>query len=299
MSPADAVHRFAIPNALRFDATSGGLTRALISTPAADAAIYLHGAHVAHWTPRGAEPVLFLSSKSLFESGKAIRGGVPVIFPWFGPRADGQAGPMHGFARTAEWAVESAALRDDGSVEIVFALEPSEATRALGYDRFHLRYHVTVGQTLKMELETRNDGPAPLVFQEALHTYFAVADIHRASVSGLGGVTYIDKTDSFERKQQGAAPIHITAETDRVYLNTHGACVIDDPAGGRRIAVEKSGSDSTVVWNPWIEKTKSLADMAPGDWQNMICVETANAADNAVTLAPGATHALAATIRVE
>lgn len=297
MTPTNLTERFAIPDALRFDEGPGGLTRAVISTPAADAAIYLHGAHLTDWKPRDAEPVIFLSSKSFYEPGKAIRGGVPVIFPWFGPRGDGQAGPMHGFARTMEWAVEATALGTDGSVEIALVLEPDEVTRGFGYDAFHLRFRVAVGRTLEMKLETRNDAAEPLVFQEALHTYFAIGDIFRAWVSGLEGTVYIDKTDGFQRKQQGNEPIRITKETDRVYVNTASTCVIDDPALGRRIMVEKSGSEATVVWNPWEEKAKTFADMTPEDWKRMICVETANTGDHSIHLAPGASHTLSATIR--
>jgi glucose-6-phosphate 1-epimerase len=297
MTPTNLAERFAIPDALRFEEGHGGLTRAIISTPAAEAEIYLHGAHLTHWKPRGAEPVLFLSSKSFFEPGKAIRGGVPVIFPWFGPRGEGQAGPMHGFARTMEWTVEETALDKDGNVEIALVLEPDEGTRSLGYDAFHLRFRVTVGRTLEMKLETRNDGAEPLVFQEALHTYFAIGDIYRVRVSGLEGAVYIDKADGFQRKRQGSDPIQITKETDRVYVNTASTCVIGDPASGRRIMVEKSGSEATVVWNPWDEKIKTFADMTPEDWKHMICVETANAGDHSIHLAPGASHMLVASIR--
>jgi glucose-6-phosphate 1-epimerase len=297
MTSTDLAERFAIPNALRFEEGPGGLTRAVISTSAADAEIYLHGAHLTHWKPHGAEPVLFLSSKSFYEPGKAIRGGVPVIFPWFGPRADGQAGPMHGFARTMEWAFESAALDKDGTVAIALVLEPNDVTRSFGYDGFHLRFRATIGRTLAMKLEVRNDGAQPLVFQEALHTYFAIGDVYRVRVSGLAGAVYLDKTDGFQRKRQGGDPIHITRETDRVYVNTTSTCVIGDPALGRRIMVEKSGSEATVVWNPWDEKVKTFTDMSPDDWKHMICVETANAGDHSIQLAPGASHTLSASIR--
>ncbi len=299
MREANLTDQFAIPDVLRFDETPGGLVRALVSTPAADAEIYLHGAHVTGWTPCDLRPVLFVSSQSLFEPGKAIRGGVPIVFPWFGPRGDGKPGPPHGFARIREWTVEGAKLRSDGKVEITLALTPDDATGAFGYGSFHLRFRVTIGDDLEMELETRNLGPEPLIFEEALHTYFAVGDIHRVSVSGLAGTTYIDKTDGFKRKTLGSGPLRIAKETDQVHVNTQAACLIDDPAWDRRIIVEKSGSGTTVVWNPWIDKTRSMSDMAPGDWQETICVETANAADNSVHLSPGVSHKLKASIRVE
>lgn len=158
---------------------------------------------------------------------------------------------------------------------------------------------MTVGSQLKLEFETRNDAQQPLVYEEALHTYFAVADIHQASISGLQGTTYIDKTDGFTRKVLGSEPIRIAKETDQVHLNTKATSVIHDPVWNRRIIIEKSGSDSTVVWNPWIEKTRTLSDMAPDDWKQMICIETVNAADNAVHLSAGASHTLTTSIRLE
>ena len=298
MTGAKLASEFDIPDALRLEDTPGGLVRAVISTPAAEADVYLQGGHVTHWTPRGQRPVLFVSPKSLFVPGKAIRGGVPVIFPWFGGRSDGKPGPAHGFARSMEWSLEGTKL-SGGNVEITLVLAPNAATRALGYAGFHLRFRVTVGAELKMELETRNDSAEPLKYEEALHTYFAIADIGQASASGLEGTTYIDKTDGFKRKTLGDEPFHITKETDQVHLNSKATCVVHDPVWKRRIIVEKSGSDSTVVWNPWVEKTKGMSDMAPDDWKSMICIETANAADNAVTLAAGASHQLMTKIRVE
>jgi glucose-6-phosphate 1-epimerase len=296
---AKLASQFDIPNALRFEDSLDELVRAVISTPAAEAEVYLQGAHLTHWAPRGQRPVLFVSPKSLFAPGKAIRGGVPIIFPWFGPRGDGNPGPAHGFARTTEWAVEGAQLRNDGRVEITLTLAPNDITSGFGYDAFHLRFRVTVGSELELELETRNHANEPLTYEEALHTYFAVGDIHQASVSGLEGTTYIDKTDGFKRKKLGNEPVRIAKETDQVHLNTKATCVLRDPVWNRRIIVEKSGSDSTVVWNPWIDKTKGMSDMAPDDWKKMLCVETANADDNAVHLPPGESHKLTASIRVE
>lgn len=282
---------------LRFEDTPGALTRAIISGPRAEGAVYLHGAHITSWTPRGQRPVLFTSSKSKYEPGAPIRGGVPIIFPWFGPRSDGKPGPMHGFARTVEWTVDHAVQRPDGAIELGFSLEPNDLSRANGYDAFRLRFRVAFGAALEMELEVHNRSTAPLPIEEALHTYYAVGDIHKVSVTGLDGTTYVDKTAAGARKQtQG--PILIARETDQVHLNTASPCEIHDNAWNRTIVIEKSGSQSTVVWNPWIEKTRSLADMAPDDWQSMICVETVNALDNALVVPPDGIHRLGATIRI-
>jgi glucose-6-phosphate 1-epimerase len=276
---------FAIPNALQFDTSPGGLTRAVISTPLAEAEIYLQGAHIAHWTPRSQKPVLFMSAKTFLAPGKPIRGGVPIIFPWFGARSDGQPGPAHGFARTSLWAVESTRLLDSGAAELVFTL-PGHA----------VRFTATIGIELEMALSVSNQTAEPLIYEEALHTYFSVSDVCNVSVEGLEGTTYIDKTDGFIRKVQPNAPIRIAKETDQVHLSTTSTCIVSDPGQGRSIVIRKTGSNSTVIWNPWIAKTAGMADMAPDEWQGMICVETANAADNAVTLAPGESHRLTATI---
>jgi glucose-6-phosphate 1-epimerase len=298
MQPVQPADRFQIPNVLRFESGPGGLVRAVISTPAAEAGLYLQGAHLTGWTPRGQKPVLFLSSKSMFVPGKAIRGGVPIIFPWFGARADGLPGPAHGFARITEWTIEATELRDDGRVRITLTLSPTQATRALFSGNFQLRYRVTVGLELELELEVRNDGSESLTYEDALHAYFAIGDIHPASVSGLAGTVYIDKTDGFKRKTLDSELLRVAKETDQVHLGTTAACVLHDPVWNRRIIIEKTGSASTVVWNPWVEKTKGMPDMAPDDWTNMLCIETANAADDAVHLPPGASHKLSATVRV-
>jgi glucose-6-phosphate 1-epimerase len=247
----------------------------IVSTPEAVGEIYLQGAHVARWTPRGERPVLFLSSKSAFEPGKAIRGGVPVIFPWFGPRSDGQPGPAHGLARTALWERDGEAFR-------------------LKVEQLQLQYVVTMGAALEMSLEVTNESPSEARFEEALHTYLAVGDVHQVSVTGLKNVEYLDKTDGFKRKTQSADPLRLTKATDSVYLNTTATCDVTDPIWNRRIVVEKTGSASTVVWNPW----SGMADLGPDEWQGMICVETANVGEDAVRLPAGGTHRMTATIHL-
>jgi glucose-6-phosphate 1-epimerase len=296
---ATLANRFDIPNALRFEHEPGGLVRAAISTPVAEASLYLQGAHLANWTPRGHRPVLYVSPKSLFAPGKAIRGGVPIIFPWFGNRSDGKPGPAHGFARTAEWTVESTRLREDAGVEITLALSSNGATRDFFDAAFRLRFRLTIGSELEMELEASNEGETPFTFEEALHTYLAVGNVHKALVMGLENTVFIDKTDGFKRKKQDVQPVRIAKETDQVHLSTQAVCAVLDPVWDRRIVIEKSGSDSTVIWNPWIDKSKGMSDMAADGWKQMLCVETANAADNAVLLPPFASHNLTAKIRVE
>jgi glucose-6-phosphate 1-epimerase len=280
---------FEVGNALKFESGSGGLTRARISTPLANGEICLHGAHITEWTPCGERPILFLSSKSAFGADKAIRGGVPIVFPWFGTRADGQAGPAHGWARTAQWNVVASALRSDGVLEIALALAK---------EGFRLRFSVAMGTSLEMALDVQNESAAPARFEEAMHTYLSVGDVRRVSVTGLEHTEFLDKTDGFRRKTQPPNPVTIAKETDSVYLNTQSACMVIDQEWGRRIVVEKQGSSTTVVWNPWETKAAAINDLGPGEWQRMICVETANASENAITLNPGQSHRMTATIRL-
>jgi glucose-6-phosphate 1-epimerase len=294
---------FTIPGVLTFSQTEQGLLRANITTPACTAELYLQGAHLTQWQPTGQQPVLFLSDRSFYTPGKAIRGGIPIIFPWFGartatpgnPRTDG---PSHGFARTAEWTLAFAALAGD-DLHLTLTLGPNDASHALGYDRFHLAYRLTLGAELRLQLTVANQADTPLHFEEAFHSYFSVGDAQQISIIGLSDTDYLDKTDNFKKKHQSDPLLKLTGETDRPYLNTTVPVNIDDPIYNRRITIDKSNSNTTVVWNPWSTLTAKLPDMAPDGWRTMTCIETANAGPNAITLAPGEHHTMATHIYVQ
>jgi glucose-6-phosphate 1-epimerase len=289
--------QFGIPGTVHFETGPTGLIRAAIQTPRAEAVVYLHGAHVTHYQPRGDRPVLSLSALSRFQADQPIRGGVPIVFPWFGPCREDAAAPMHGFARIVEWRPASVRQEADGAVVMVLALDAGMATHPAWPHSFTMTYTVRIGAALDLTLEVRNPSDRPVTYEEALHTYLAVEDIHQVAVRGLAGTTYVDKTDRMTRKTQDAEPLRITAEMNRVYFGTPAACVVEDPAGNRRLIVEKQGSDVTVVWNPWIATAKALPDFGDDEWRQMLCVETANAADHPVRLAPGDRHLLRAVIR--
>ena len=297
VGPDELQARFGIPEGLWFEAGEKGLIRAVVCAPQAEAEVYLQGAHVTHYQPRGDRPVLFLSERSRFERGAAIRGGVPIVFPWFGPKAGEPSAPMHGFARLAEWGVESAAQAPDGTVTIVLGLDAEGAAHPSWPRVCSLRYRVTVGETLRLALEVHNREGTAISYEEALHTYLAVGDVRQVLVAGLAGGRYIDKTDGMKRKMQETELVRLADETDRVYLGTKATCVLDDPVAGRRLTVEKSGSDATVIWNPWIAKAKAMPDFGDEEWPRMLCIETGNVADHALTLAPGQRHEMKATIR--
>ena len=294
----DPLRAFEIPGLACFEPGAGGLTRLAISTPVAEAHIYLQGAHVTHYQPAGSAPVLFVSARSFFENGKPIRGGVPVCFPWFANRAGHPESPAHGFARTREWEVESLAVDGNQTVLAVLRLSADAATRAHWPHDFVLRHHIAIGAQLGMMLEVENVSREPFQFEEALHTYFAVDDVREVSVIGLGNSGYLDKTDAFRPKIQGPEALRFTGETDRTFEHTLATCVLHDPREGRRIVVEKSGSATTVVWNPWIAKAAAMPDFGDDEWPRMACIETANAGANAITLAPGERHSMRAVVSV-
>jgi D-hexose-6-phosphate mutarotase len=286
-SISDLQRRFGIPGVVQVDAGSGALPRVVVTGDHASAEMYLHGAHLTQFQPRGAKPVLFMSGKSWFEANKPIRGGVPVCFPWFGPKAGAPESPAHGFARIRDWDLESCARQPDGAVRVSFALDSEESA---------LRLAFTIGRALEMDLEVRSK--AAFTFEEALHTYFRVGDARQVRVEGLENTDYLDKTDAFRRKTQPPEAIRITAETDRLYLNTRTACVVHDPILERKIRIEKEGSDVTVVWNPWIAKAKAMPDFGDDEWPDMVCVETANVGDSAVRLGAGESHHMKVRITV-
>lgn len=310
-SPASSyLDALEIPGTLYFQ--RDGLEKAVIKTGSCDGEIYLQGAHITHWQPRGEKPVLFLSEKSAFQPGKAIRGGIPIIFPWFGPRTTNKYsqrtdGPSHGFARTTPWQMTGATASGE-DVILELQLLPDENTAALGYENFSLQYEVTFGKTLTLKLTCTNEGTtarpvskdaAPMVIEEALHTYFAVYELDDVAISGLAHTEYLDKTDGMKRKRQEEKHLKIEGETDRPYVNTHATVSILDHDYHRMIKIEKEHSLTTVVWNPGKELSDKMSDMQPDGWNRFVCVESANAGENAILLNPGESHTLTVKISVE
>jgi glucose-6-phosphate 1-epimerase len=277
----------------------GGLVKAVVSRDGMRGELFLQGATVTAWQPAGARPVIFTSPNAVFAAGTAVRGGIPIIFPWFGPKQDEPKAPQHGFVRAAPWKLEAVETGRSGEVTLRLGITEAEATSPFWPAAYRAGYTVTFGPALSVELSVQNRSGQEIRFEEALHTYFAISDIAKVSVSGLGGTTYIDKVDGARRKTQDSAPIRLSGETDRVYLSTPGRAVIEDAEWRRRIVVEKEGAASAIVWNPWTEKAAAMKDLGADAWTGMICVETGNAADNAVRLAAGGEHRMTARISVD
>ena len=267
----------------------GGLPLLKIKTPWSTAEIYLHGAHVAGFQKTGEPPLIFMSAKSFFAAGKPIRGGVPICFPWFGGR-DGE--PAHGFVRLTEWQLVKTAAATDGTVTITLALPQLSGREA--WKNLRTEFIVTVGETLTMELTAANESCGETAeFEACLHTYFHVGDIGAVSVHGLEGAAYLN----FAEGDNGAArpaesfPIRINRETNRTYCGTSSTVEIRDKKLKRVIRVEKSGAQSTVVWNPWTTQ-KMPEDWSTDEHLHMVCVESGNVKADKISLTPGKTTAL-------
>ena len=287
-----------IPEQVMFREDAGGMTVVEVKNSYSTATIALQGAHVLSWSPVDAHPVIWLSDDARFLPGKSIRGGVPVCWPWFGAHKTESSFPAHGFARTMMWSVVETRTLDNGETRLVFRLAQDESTRDMWPYSTQLECRITVGKTLDIDLVTSNTGNVPVVIGDALHTYFNVADVRQVSIYGLEGCPYLDKLDSFKRKQQSGA-VRIDQEVDRIYLESEQDCIIEDPGFARRIKISKRGSHSTVVWNPWAETAASMGDLGESGYLNMVCVETANAAYDIVTIAPGDEHHLWSRYQVE
>jgi glucose-6-phosphate 1-epimerase len=288
--------RSVIPGIAEIEDGNGGLPKVRVTSARAAGEIYLLGANVTSWKPAGGEQVFFVSSQSRWKEGSAIRGGVPICFPWFGAKADDPKAPAHGFVRTKTWQLESIAEAGDAVVVSLFT-ESNEDTRRWWPADFRLVYRATFASELTLELEMTNTGASPLRFEEALHAYHRVGNLEMARVRGLDAVRYLDKTESNREKTQ-RGEIAVVSETDRVYLNTTGAIELHDPILRRETRITKEDSRTTVVWNPWIEKSHSLPDFADDEWRKMICIETSNVSGYSVSLAPGERHSMKAHVSV-
>ena len=297
VSTADLNDRFGIAGLASVVAGSGGLPKVLITSAVTKGEMYLHGGHVTSWLPNGLADVLYCSPKTVWKDGRAIRGGVPVCFPWFGDKADNPEAPAHGFVRTKSWELIAIEKQDDG-IAVTMETASDDDTRKWWPHDFALVCRSTFGSELTLSLTVTNTGGGSFSFEEALHAYFHVGDAEKASIEGLDGIRYIDKVDHFMEKLQ-TSDVRLSGETDRVYLGTAHDLEIVDPVLNRRILIRKQNSDNTVVWNPWAEKAAAMSDLGADEWKRFVCVETANVGKGAVEVAPGHSHTMSVRIRVQ
>jgi len=288
--------RFGIANVLEVVSGNSGLPKIRVTASSASAEIYLHGAQLTSWQPANSEEVLFLSEHSSWQEGRAIRGGIPICFPWFRSRADAPSAPAHGLVRTQEWRLES--VRSDGeSVVVSCSTENDESTHRWWSHGFRLEHILSIGRSLRLQLVVTNTGQTPFRFEEALHTYFRVSQAENVAIRGLDQITYLDNVDGNRKKTQSGDLI-LTTKTDNAYINVYSAAELIDPTGHRTLRTEKNNSATTVVWNPWSEGAASLGDLGADEWRRFVCVEASNILGSALSLAPGHEHIMQATISV-
>lgn len=262
---------------------NGGLERVRIENEECEAELYLNGATLTAWKPRSqARPVLWTSKQATWIAGKAIRGGVPLCFPWFGPKA---GAAQHGWARTSAWSLDQA---DDR--QLVLSLAPRDGLAA--------RYVVRAGAELELEFTAINAGSSVATVEVALHAYFEISDPTAVYISGLEGATYLDRIAGGARARQEGV-VTIGGEVDRTFVGHAGTVELWDPGLRRKIIIRKERSNSTVVWNPWIDKARAMADFGDEEYQQMVCIEPANAGEDALLLKPGESHLTRVVIAVE
>lgn len=276
--------------------TFAGMPALLVDTPHATAAVALHGGHLLSYVPAGGEDLLWLSPR-VAAAPAPIRGGVPVVWPYFGRQGQGDDVPSHGFVRTMRWQLVHAAREADGTMTLALA-PPAFAELDL-----ELRMDLRIGATLEQSLTTRNTGAAPVVFSQALHTYFRVSDVHDVHVDGLEGLDFLDKNDGYDvHRQQGPWRLDDARDpgrSDYIYTGAGGRYRLDDPGLGRRIDLQTQGSGTLVVWNPGEASAERSSDMNAGAWRGFVCLEAANAGPGTVRLAPGAQHVLSQRVEVQ
>lgn len=289
---------FGLPGEIEFITGAGDFVIARISNEFATAEIALHGGQVLHFQPKGEEPVLWLSPDSEFSPNRAIRGGIPLCWPWFGPHPSNAELPKHGFARLLDWQVIGSGRLASGKTRIRMVLPQINATKNWWTSPFSLSVEITIGKELDVALRAHNPGPESFRMTAALHSYFVVRDVESIAINGLDGKIYLDQPAGGVPRLQ-AEEVSLRGEVDRVYLDTTNTCTIIDPRLKRQIQVRKRGSRSTVIWNPGAELVKNIKDFTDNQWHNVVCLETANAASDVIEIPPGGHHELGTTISVQ
>ena len=284
---------------LSFESDDKDFVIVTIRNQHAKARLSLQGGHLLSWQPEKEEEVIWLSQDAVYSAGRSIRGGIPVCWPWFGAHLLNSTFPAHGYARTPDWKVVEAKDLQDGNTFLALQLPEENIPEEFRLSELVPELRLMIGKKLEMVLITRNTSNKKITMGQALHTYFNVSDIANVTIGGLEDQIFIDTLDDGQRKKE-TDPITINAEIDRIYLDSPGDdCIIVDTGFKRRIRISKQGSHSTVVWNPWIDKSARMGDMGKDGYKMMVCVETTNAADDVITIEAGDEHRMSVCYEVE
>lgn len=268
----------------------------VLNHPNFDAAFSLHGAHLVHFQAKQKAPLIYLSKATLFNSNKAIRGGVPICWPWFGNTTFSKSNnlPGHGFARISKWTV-SKLIETDNGIDITFSLTSNPATKTMWDHDFELTLTASLSDHVELSLVTQNIGTSSFNYGGALHTYLNIADIEHCVVKGLAN-SYSDSLDNKQIKSD-IQPLLINKPTDSIYAVNEGHITVEDTNNHRHITIANQGNDSVVVWNPWITGAKAFADMPDDGYKTMLCVEAAITSEEGVVVKAGQSHTLKTIIK--
>ncbi|EDV27019.1 putative glucose-6-phosphate 1-epimerase [Trichoplax sp. H2] len=233
--------------------------------------VNLHGATLTSWLCDGTE-MLFVSQQAVFNNVKAIRGGIPIVYPHFGPW---ELGPQHGFARISRWTLEKPPAKDGDTVSATFLLQDNENTRQMWQDnRFNLFYTVIIGKRqLKLKLDVRNEGNDSFEFTTLLHTYFKTLDVNKVTISGLKSLKYIDKVRQSKKFVEENDLVTVKEFVDRLYIGSVDRNEVTNLNGNQNVVMTRVNLPDVVVWNPWQEKAKVMSDFGDEEYKEMICVE--------------------------
>lgn len=299
MNIAQLNTNYGIADKVKFVEGEGGFPVAEISNEYAQAKISVYAGQVLSFRPVDqAEDIMFLSSTAYYLAGKAIKGGTPICWPWFGPDPEDKGRASHGFVRNRMWQIRDVISTPEGETKISLGLVDTPETREIWDYSFNFAIAITVGKVLTVELITKNTGTESFNITQALHTYFKIGDINQVKVVGLDGREYIDKVDGGKEKTQ-SGEVAFTGECDRIYLDVQPELVIDDQVLNRKIKITATNSKTAIVWNPWADISASMADLGDQDYKKFVCVETANAANEVIKVNAGSEYILTAQYAVE
>lgn len=289
--------QYGIPEQVKITQKNKDVFLIEVTSQHAQATISTHGGQVLSFIPASeTHDLLFVSKLARFEQGRAIRGGIPICWPWFGPNPD-NAGPAHGLVRTRQWQLRQTTALADGAIKVILEIHDNDETRAIWPHSFDLSIEITIHETLTLELVSRNTGANPFELTQALHSYFYVGDCQQAKIKGLDNTSYIDKTDAGKLKPQRGY-VSISQEVDRIYTHVAGDLILEDPVFSRNIQIQSRNSSTVILWNPWKQKAARMSDLGQKGYESMVCIETANAGDEIITVEPDKEYHLLAQYQI-
>ena len=295
MTMDNSLQHFALSDILTMEQSENNLTKLVINNAFAEAEIYLQGAHLTHFQPHGEEALIFDGKNSVVTPPQSVHAGIPICWPWFGPHPSDATKPQHGFARDVLWDLKSTKALSSGETEVVLNMGNTTKSHHLFPYAFNVEVTFTIGHTLQIALTTTNLDTCAFTITQALHSYFAISDLDAVQIEGVTNTSFVDYTDEKKEKSE-VHLLKIEQEVNRVYLPTQSTCVIKDSALKRKIVVEKEGSNSTTIWNPWSES--GIHDLPNTAYRCFVCIETTNALSDAKTIAPQQSHCIKQIISV-